>query len=318
MEQHQQPLNSDKDSQNSTRCRLCTDRCPPNNALWNRDFREKLQDVICEWISVGQYHHADSVCDPCRSTVEEFHQYKKSGREIIQLKRCPKPVAKKAKSVPITATVDTSPQELINGLPKKQYFKQNRVRNGFRYDVRCYVCEAVVPRRRFDGHMNRHKGLKPYPCAHCEERFPCRQNLIHHTARKHADGEAMPCPDCDQVFTNRIAFMDHRARKHAERKYVCQVCGLKCRRPHLLKSHMRIHSQRRDLVCHLCGKSFKWKMALSVHLRTHTGEAPYACHVCTDPPRKFVHRNMYVDHMRRLHLGEPIARLGSSKDASTG
>ncbi|KAL1401185.1 hypothetical protein pipiens_006816 [Culex pipiens pipiens] len=290
MEQHQQPLNSDKDSQNSTRCRLCTDRCPPNNALWNRDFREKLQDVICEWISVGQYHNADSVCDPCRSTVEEFHQYKKN----------------------------TTPQELINGLPKKQYFKQNRVRNGLRYDVRCYVCEAVVPRRRFDGHMNRHKGLKPYPCAHCEERFPCRQNLIHHTARKHADGEAMPCPDCDQVFTNRIAFMDHRARKHAERKYVCQVCGFKCRRPHLLKSHMRIHSQRRDLVCHLCGKSFKWKMALSVHLRTHTGEAPYACHVCTDPARKFVHRNMYVDHMRRLHLGEPIARLGSSKDASTG
>lgn len=318
MDQHQQQLHPENNIQSSTRCRLCTDRCPPNNALWNRDFREKLQDVICEWIIVDQYHQADSVCDPCRSTVEEFYQYKKSGRETIQLKRCPKPVAKKAKSVPITADGDTNPQELINGLPKKQYFKQNRVRNGLRYDVRCYVCEAVVARRRFDGHMNRHKGLKPYTCAHCGERFPCRQNLIHHTARNHADGEAMPCPDCDQVFTNRIAFMDHRARKHAERKYVCQVCGLKCRRPHLLKSHMRIHSQRRDLVCHLCGKSFKWKMALSVHLRTHTGEAPYACHVCTDPPRKFVHRNMYVDHMRRFHLGEPIARLGPSKDASTG
>ncbi|KAL9692141.1 hypothetical protein quinque_000153 [Culex quinquefasciatus] len=229
--------------QHSTRCRLCTDRCPPNNALWNRDFREKLQDVICEWIIVDQYHQADSVCDPCR------------------IEAMPQPVAKKAKPVPITADGDTNPQELINGLPKKQYFKQNRVRNGLRYDVRCYVCEAVVARRRFDGHMNRHKGLKPYSCAHCGERFPCRQNLIHHTARNHADGEAMPCPDCDQVFTNRIAFMDHRARKHAERNGA-------------------------DLVCHLCGKSFKWKMALSVHLRTHTGEAPYACHVCTDPPRK--------------------------------
>lgn len=335
----QQPVPSDAkirpNIQILTRCRLCKVHCPPNDALWNRDFREKLQDVICEWISVGQNRHGENVCDSCRSTVEEFHLYKKRTREILERKRCGKPMTK-GESVQsalddctdmVVVPLETlqkmgmmepelNPEDFINGMPRKQYFKQNRVRHGLRYDVRCYICDAVVARRGFEGHLNQHKEIKPYSCSQCGMHFYCNKNLREHTARIHAECGEISCDVCGEVFNNRIALQSHKIKKHTERRFQCKVCGLKCKFQNILKRHMRVHSAHRDLVCQYCGKTFYRPFVLRIHLRTHTREAPYSCHVCVG--RSFVHRRMYVDHMRKDHPGEPIAKLNGRGNLNKG
>ena len=42
-------------------------------------------------------------------------------------------------------------------------------------------------------------------------------------------------------------------------KYICEECGIRCKKPSMLKKHIRTHTDVRPYVCRVCNFAFKTK-----------------------------------------------------------
>lgn len=42
-------------------------------------------------------------------------------------------------------------------------------------------------------------------------------------------------------------------------KYICEECGIRCKKPSMLKKHIRTHTDVRPYVCKFCNFAFKTK-----------------------------------------------------------
>ena len=51
-------------------------------------------------------------------------------------------------------------------------------------------------------------------------------------------------------------------------KYVCELCGIRCKKPSMLKKHVRTHTDYRPYQCHHCKFSFKTKGNLTKHMKS--------------------------------------------------
>ena len=51
-------------------------------------------------------------------------------------------------------------------------------------------------------------------------------------------------------------------------KYVCESCGIRCKKPSMLKKHIRTHTDLRPYSCHHCKFSFKTKGNLTKHMKS--------------------------------------------------
>ena len=51
-------------------------------------------------------------------------------------------------------------------------------------------------------------------------------------------------------------------------KYVCETCGIRCKKPSMLKKHVRTHTDLRPYSCHHCKFSFKTKGNLTKHMKS--------------------------------------------------
>ena len=51
-------------------------------------------------------------------------------------------------------------------------------------------------------------------------------------------------------------------------KYVCYSCGIRCKKPSMLKKHIRTHSNFRPYTCRYCNFSFKTKGNLTKHMKS--------------------------------------------------
>ncbi|XP_059613116.1 uncharacterized protein LOC132259484 isoform X2 [Phlebotomus argentipes] len=51
-------------------------------------------------------------------------------------------------------------------------------------------------------------------------------------------------------------------------RYVCQTCGIRCRKPSMLKKHIRTHTNIRPYTCQYCAFSFKTKGNLTKHMKS--------------------------------------------------
>ncbi|ORX94158.1 hypothetical protein K493DRAFT_315625 [Basidiobolus meristosporus CBS 931.73] len=68
-----------------------------------------------------------------------------------------------------------------------------------------------------------------------------------------------------------------------EKKYACDVCGMRFARKFNLNVHARGHDPKlaRPFCCTLCTKAFGRKHDLSRHMATvHNGERPFSCETC--------------------------------------
>uniref|UniRef100_A0A1A9W6Z0 C2H2-type domain-containing protein n=1 Tax=Glossina brevipalpis TaxID=37001 RepID=A0A1A9W6Z0_9MUSC len=53
-------------------------------------------------------------------------------------------------------------------------------------------------------------------------------------------------------------------------KYVCSECGIRCKKPSMLKKHIRTHTDVRPYTCKNCNFSFKTKGNLTKHMQSKT------------------------------------------------
>ncbi|XP_060523059.1 uncharacterized protein LOC132700018 isoform X2 [Cylas formicarius] len=51
-------------------------------------------------------------------------------------------------------------------------------------------------------------------------------------------------------------------------RYVCEQCGIRCKKPSMLKKHIRTHSNDRPYTCSQCNFSFKTKGNLTKHMKS--------------------------------------------------
>ncbi|XP_067867628.1 transcription factor HIVEP3 isoform X2 [Heterodontus francisci] len=51
-------------------------------------------------------------------------------------------------------------------------------------------------------------------------------------------------------------------------KYVCEECGIRCKKPSMLKKHIRTHTDLRPYVCNYCNFAFKTKGNLTKHMKS--------------------------------------------------
>uniref|UniRef100_A0AAV2KCJ5 C2H2-type domain-containing protein n=1 Tax=Knipowitschia caucasica TaxID=637954 RepID=A0AAV2KCJ5_KNICA len=51
-------------------------------------------------------------------------------------------------------------------------------------------------------------------------------------------------------------------------KYICEECGIRCKKPSMLKKHIRTHTDVRPYVCKYCNFAFKTKGNLTKHMKS--------------------------------------------------
>ena len=51
-------------------------------------------------------------------------------------------------------------------------------------------------------------------------------------------------------------------------KYICDTCGIRCKKPSMLKKHIRTHTNVRPFTCKYCNFSFKTKGNLTKHMKS--------------------------------------------------
>ncbi|XP_043551262.1 transcription factor HIVEP2a [Chiloscyllium plagiosum] len=51
-------------------------------------------------------------------------------------------------------------------------------------------------------------------------------------------------------------------------KYICEECGIRCKKPSMLKKHIRTHTDLRPFMCKFCNFAFKTKGNLTKHMKS--------------------------------------------------
>lgn len=51
-------------------------------------------------------------------------------------------------------------------------------------------------------------------------------------------------------------------------KYICEECGIRCKKPSMLKKHIRTHTDVRPYICRVCNFAFKTKGEHSLDLQS--------------------------------------------------
>uniref|UniRef100_UPI0001751721 HUMAN ENHANCER-BINDING PROTEIN MBP-1 n=1 Tax=Homo sapiens TaxID=9606 RepID=UPI0001751721 len=51
-------------------------------------------------------------------------------------------------------------------------------------------------------------------------------------------------------------------------KYICEECGIRAKKPSMLKKHIRTHTDVRPYHCTYCNFSFKTKGNLTKHMKS--------------------------------------------------
>ena len=109
----------------------------------------------------------------------------------------------------------------------------------------CIACESTfTSEKKLDKHYHAdHKGIKPYRCTMCDEKFAFSSNLRKHIKSVH-EGK-YKCDRCDSTFAESRSLKVHSDRVHDKiRNFKCShsECDLGFYKKSDLKRHVaRVH-----------------------------------------------------------------------------
>ncbi|XP_014239209.1 uncharacterized protein LOC106660792 isoform X1 [Cimex lectularius] len=80
------------------------------------------------------------------------------------------------------------------------------------------------------------------------------------------DSHPMKIKVCEGGFESNEDYIYIRGRGRG--RYVCEECGIRCKKPSMLKKHIRTHTDLRPYTCKYCTFSFKTKGNLTKHMKS--------------------------------------------------
>lgn len=121
----------------------------------------------------------------------------------------------------------------------------------------CSECGKMIEKNRMDGHLNKHKGVRPYVCNNegCGKSFYCKLLLRLHQKSMHST-DTVACSFCSKTFPSERSLYSHELRHKNANRYECELCNKKFNNGNSLKRHQAIHTGIREFECEFCSASF--------------------------------------------------------------
>lgn len=96
-------------------------------------------------------------------------------------------------------------------------------------------------------------------------------NLLH--------ADAKPVYSVDRILSNPFRYKSNEdyvyVRGRGRGKYICEECGIRCKKPSMLKKHIRTHTDVRPYICRVCNFAFKTKGEVAIgQIRTPNIASP--------------------------------------------
>lgn len=94
-----------------------------------------------------------------------------------------------------------------------------------------------------------------YSC-HCTVKKKKKKMYFYVTEKKHIPIQSLLLALSSRYKSNEdYVYVRGRGRG----KYICEECGIRCKKPSMLKKHIRTHTDVRPYVCKFCNFAFKTK-----------------------------------------------------------
>ncbi|KAG8237700.1 hypothetical protein J437_LFUL016870, partial [Ladona fulva] len=225
---------------------------------------------------------------------------------------------------------------------QKTFLSKNQLQNHMSShgDYRPFKCDKCPKAFKLKSHLEQHgishTGKRKYPCPHCEDSFRTRWQFKSHQKKHegkvfqrkallvmhfHMHSKPYKCSICDQGFAKDSERVDHESKHAGERKYQCDICGMKFfRRGNCWKHRRDIHIEVQKYRCRFCSfrtkYKFEWKKhegkhrkrrgesicgsiltsnsSLFTHMKIHSGDRRFSCEKCQ---KTFMRKECLQKHM---------------------
>ncbi|XP_051872284.1 zinc finger protein 40 isoform X2 [Pristis pectinata] len=92
------------------------------------------------------------------------------------------------------------------------------------------------------------------------------ENQVSDPDKEHGANEPRRIKIFDGGFKSNEEYVYVRGRGRG--KYICEECGIRCKKPSMLRKHIRTHTDLRPYHCNYCNFSFKTKGNLTKHMKS--------------------------------------------------
>ncbi|XP_001663295.2 zinc finger protein 14 [Aedes aegypti] len=207
---------------------------------------------------------------------------------------CPrKLMTKTARAIHVTHNhADKEPiaKQVLSSLPKS---------------MACQYCKKVFTNRNtLKLHILNHLGKLPHQCDQCDAGFYKPADLLRHKQRYHTGGSSLSlanrfkCAYCPRIFIRKSARRYHHTVFHGiERQAKLTGSGSSGHK----RTKIKVEPDSTEYPCSLCSLVFVTGQMLQTHHQQHHPDQQFF-YKCPHCPKRTVHRNAYVSHIR-LHVG---------------
>ncbi|XP_031784113.1 uncharacterized protein LOC103316989 isoform X4 [Nasonia vitripennis] len=159
--------------------------------------------------------------------------------------------------------------------PQPMYVRQQ---DGLSMYSNWKICKEALPSLELNHYDSRHRPAR-YTLAYTRT-----EDILTHSSQRRPNTPISPDSglECDgqdkskrnilKIFSGGFESNEDYTyvRGRGRGRYVCEECGIRCKKPSMLKKHIRTHTDVRPYTCKYCAFSFKTKGNLTKHMKSKT------------------------------------------------
>lgn len=167
----------------------------------------------------------------------------------------------------------------------------------------CDKCDYEGPRLyHLKRHMKVHSSECEYLCSVCGKGLKTAQSYKNHMVLHTNDGR-FTCNVCNKSYNQKSLYEDHVRSHCEERSYTCKYCDAAFKTYKHVACHIRaVHLEDKRFICDICGVRHMTGANLKTHMKKHKNISAlqYAFH-CSSCDANFRGINGLSAHMKVMH-----------------